>query len=93
MLIDTHCHLDAPEFDRDRENIVEQALHTGVQAIVIPAVMRGNFAAVQALQARYPTCCAMALGIHPLYVEQSAPEDIVLLADAIASQRDTVLAV
>lgn len=93
MLIDTHCHLDAPEFNHDRKNIVAEALHAGVQAIVIPAVMHGNFAAVQALQAQYPTCCAMALGIHPLYVDQSAPEDIKSLADNIARQRDRLVAV
>lgn len=93
MLIDTHCHLDAPEFDHDRESIVAEALRAGVQAIVIPAVMRGNYAAVQALHERYPACCAMALGIHPLYVDQSAPEDIQSLADDIARQRDSLVAV
>lgn len=93
MLIDTHCHLDAPEFDHDRERIVAEALHAGVQVIVVPAVMRGNFATVRALQARYPACCAVALGIHPLYVNQSVPEDIKSLADDIARQRDRLVAV
>ena len=49
MLIDTHCHLDAAEFDADRREVAGHALEAGVQAIVIPAVERANFAVVREL--------------------------------------------
>ncbi|MGY1489713.1 TatD family hydrolase [Methylobacillus pratensis] len=92
MLIDTHCHLDAPEFDHDRAEMVQAALQAGVGIIVVPAVVRSNFVAVQELAARYPGC-AMALGIHPLFVDQSQPQDLEILAGEIASNRDHVVAV
>ncbi|MDR5172534.1 TatD family hydrolase [Methylobacillus flagellatus] len=92
MLIDTHCHLDAPEFDHDRAEMVQAALQAGVGIIVVPAVVRSNFVAVQELAARYPGC-AMALGIHPLFVEQSQPQDLEILAGEIARNRDEVVAV
>ncbi|MCJ9714485.1 TatD family hydrolase, partial [Bordetella hinzii] len=47
MLIDTHCHLDAAEFDADRMAVARQACASGVGAIVIPAVERANFAVVR----------------------------------------------
>ncbi|ACT48460.1 TatD family hydrolase [Methylotenera mobilis] len=75
MLIDTHCHLDAAEFDADRDHIVCAAFENGVSGIVVPAVTRAYFDTVIKLCQDYPNC-VYALGVHPMYVEQSALVDI-----------------
>ncbi|HET6720468.1 MAG TPA: TatD family hydrolase [Rhodocyclaceae bacterium] len=49
MLFDTHCHLDASEFESDRDQVVAEAIAAGVGAILVPAVEVANFAAVKAL--------------------------------------------
>ena len=36
--IDTHCHLDAPEFDTDRSAVLSRARAGGVAMLVLPAV-------------------------------------------------------
>ncbi|MGX5660616.1 TatD family hydrolase [Castellaniella ginsengisoli] len=87
MLIDTHCHLDAPEFDDDRPAVIERARRAGVRSIVIPAVMRANFEAVRALAHATPGAC-YALGIHPLYVDRSAEADLDALDTALSAARD-----
>lgn len=87
MLIDTHCHLDAGEFAQDRPAVAQSAWDVGVRAIVVPGVMRANFAEVQALSQQHAHC-AMALGIHPLFVDQSAPEDIQHLQQWLQQSRD-----
>ncbi|NCX26938.1 MAG: TatD family deoxyribonuclease [Burkholderiaceae bacterium] len=43
MWLDTHCHLDAPEFLSDIESIVERAKHAGVAGILLPAVRAQDF--------------------------------------------------
>lgn len=78
MLIDTHCHLDAAEFDADRDLIAREAMNKGIGGIVIPAVARDNFDAVIDLCARHKNC-AYALGIHPMYVDVAKLEDIEVL--------------
>lgn len=90
MLIDTHCHLDAAEFDADRSKIAEQALKNGVLAIVVPAILRSNFDAVIALNKQHPHC-AYALGIHPMYVNQSKPEDIEVLKTYVEQHKPVAI--
>ena len=81
-LVDSHCHLDASEFDTDRDAIVAAALAAGVEKIVVPAIAAWNFDTVLALPQRYP-CCMAALGIHPLFVDQAKPEDLDVLRELI----------
>ncbi|HYN54453.1 MAG TPA: TatD family hydrolase [Methylotenera sp.] len=75
MLIDTHCHLDAAEFDSDRNKVALQALQQGVSNIVIPAVARNNFDTVIEICNQHKHC-AYALGIHPMCVDGATPQDI-----------------
>jgi TatD DNase family protein len=46
MLIDTHCHLDAAEFDADRAAVADAATRAEVEMIVVPSIERANFGAV-----------------------------------------------
>ncbi|MDT7837134.1 TatD family hydrolase [Aquabacterium sp. OR-4] len=84
--IDTHCHLDAPEFDADRPAVAARAAAAGVQMQVLPAVMARHFEAVRALAHAHGL--AYALGIHPLYVDRSDEADLEQLADALGRWRD-----
>jgi len=79
--IDSHCHLDAPEFDADREAVLARARAAGVRQLVLPAVAAAHFEAVAELAARHDL--AYALGIHPLYVDQAADEDLDRLDEAL----------
>ena len=87
MLIDTHCHLDAPEFDADRDAVITAARQAGLGAIVVPAVFRRNWDTVQALAEREPDVW-FALGLHPLYVNDAGPEDLEHLRQRVMAVRD-----
>ncbi len=83
--IDTHCHLDAPEFDADRDAVVARARAAGVVRLVLPAVEQAGFDRVRELAHAHDG--AYALGIHPLYVEQAADTDLDRLQQALQAQR------
>jgi TatD DNase family protein len=86
MWIDTHCHLDAAEFDADRDAVRQAALAAGVTRCVIPAVHRAHWADVANLAERHGD--AYALGIHPLYVPQVQENDLLALDHALTERRD-----
>jgi Tat protein secretion system quality control protein TatD with DNase activity len=88
MLIDTHCHLDAAEFEADRDAVIARAQASAVAGIVIPSVARGNFDTVRKL-AHSVQGGVYALGIHPLCVPQATEADLdVLEAEVQASMDD-----
>jgi TatD DNase family protein len=86
MWIDSHCHLDAPEFDADRDAVIAAARGAGVLQLVMPAVEVVQFEVVQQL-ARATGWC-YALGIHPLYVDRATDDDLDRLQQALAASRD-----
>ncbi len=89
MWIDTHCHLDAPEFGDGHALALQAralAAQRGVERCVLPAVAVWNFETVRALAHR--TGDAYALGIHPLYVDRASDEDIDRLDQALSDHRD-----
>jgi TatD DNase family protein len=85
MLIDTHCHLDAAEFDADRAAEAIFAKKTGVRMIVVPSVTPDNFQSVIDLSAQHSHIC-FALGLHPMYIDNASPGDIKRLQALIAQQ-------
>ncbi len=74
-LIDSHCHLDASEFDADRDAVHARAQAAGVGIQVIPAITRDNFAEVAAVCRRHPDCLP-AWGMHPMYIHVHRPEHL-----------------
>ena len=85
MWIDTHCHLDAPEFEADRLAVVQRAVAAGVGQIVLPAVAADHFDTVRQLAHQHGL--AYALGLHPLWLERAQDEDLDRLQQALQQNR------
>ena len=83
MLVDSHCHLDAREFDGDRADVLSAARAAGVQAFLVPGVELAEFPRLAALAAAEPDVVP-AYGIHPLYVARAADDDLEALEDWLA---------
>ncbi|HVZ45297.1 MAG TPA: TatD family hydrolase [Ramlibacter sp.] len=84
--IDTHCHLDAAEFEPDRDAVRARAAAAGVALCVLPAVLPRAFDGVRELAMRHGD--AYALGIHPLYIADTNDTDLAALERSLARWRD-----
>jgi TatD DNase family protein len=85
-LVDSHSHLDAAEFDPDRNVVVARAREAGVDAQVVPAVAASGFAQLRDVCAAYGGLHA-AYGLHPMYLSAHRPGDLDVLRDWIARER------
>lgn len=72
MLIDTHTHLDFPEFDADRAEVLDRARALGVKRQVLMGVTRGNWQRIWEL-ADTQDDLHVAFGLHPIYLGEHQP--------------------
>ncbi|AKC87819.1 TatD family hydrolase [Pseudoxanthomonas suwonensis] len=75
QLVDSHCHLDADEFDADRATVVERARAAGVRRQLVPAVTAASWPKLRevchAAPGLYP-----AYGLHPTFLAEHRPHHL-----------------
>lgn len=90
MLFDSHCHIDAPEFDGDRPAVLRAAKQASISHIAVPAYLASRWSSLLALcaastqQPDWPQLLP-ALGMHPVYLLQHQDADLSLLAELLKS--------
>lgn len=73
-MIDTHCHLDVPRFDADREEVLARAWAAGLTGMVVPAIGPDSWEALLEWPRR-DARVQVGLGIHPQLLPSLNPVD------------------
>jgi len=85
-LVDTHCHLDDGEFDRDRDEVIARAREAGVWRQIVPAVDAASWPKLREVCAQddglHP-----AYGLHPMLLDRHTDAHLEELRDWIARER------
>ncbi len=81
MLIDSHCHLDFPDFAADRDSVVVRARAAGVRRMITISTKVAKFAEIRALAETYDDVYC-TVGTHPMHAkdEQVSVEELIALA-------------
>ena len=64
MLIDSHCHLDFPDFEEDFDGVLSRAAEAGIGAMVTISTEIAKFPAVRAIAERHDNIFC-SVGVHP----------------------------
>ncbi|MBU3559433.1 TatD family hydrolase [Polynucleobacter sp. Nonnen-W13] len=89
--VDTHCHVDAPEFKDVLPRIISGAADKGVKAILLPTVQASDWNPAKTLANQYGNQIpglVYTLGIHPLYINRAQESDIGALKNQIEQSLD-----
>ena len=86
MLVDSHCHLDASEFDDDRAAVVARARRAGVLRQIVPAVDAAGWPKLRDICAG-ETGLFPAYGLHPMYLDAHRPGHLLELRGWIERER------
>lgn len=78
MLVDSHCHLDFPEFQGRESELLDAMKTNGVGAALIAGVTLERFPGVLALVERFPNLYA-GVGVHPDTEEGEDPDEDTLI--------------
>ena len=84
MLVDSHCHLDFPEFDDDRAELIRRCGELGIQRFIVPGVRASSWQHLYEVSQCHLEIIP-AYGLHPCFVGQHTPEDIVRLEKLITA--------
>ncbi len=90
MLVDSHCHLDFPDFDAERDAIIQRAHDAGVGRMVTISTRVAKFDQVRAIAEQYDTVYC-SVGTHP----HNADEELHITSDQLVelAQHPKVVAI
>ena len=86
MLVDSHSHFDAPEFDPDRSQALARARAAGVTRQIVPAVSADGWGKLRAICAAEPGLYP-AYGLHPMFLAEHRPAHLPSLREWIKRER------
>lgn len=89
-LVDTHSHLDVPDFDHDRPQVIARARAAGVQRQVVPAIAADTWHNLRAVCAAHSGLFP-AYGLHPMCVDTHRPAHVELLRAWLESERSVAV--
>lgn len=81
MLIDTHTHLYAEEFDGDRTEAVQRCLDNGIEKLYLPNVDSESIPRMLELEAQFPDHCFAMMGLHPCSVKENYKEELEIVKE------------
>jgi len=83
MLIDSHCHLDFPDFAEELDTVVARARAAGIERMVTISTRVAHHAGVLAIAERYPDVFC-SVGTHPHHAHEELD---ITAADLVARTR------
>ncbi|MBR5828006.1 MAG: TatD family hydrolase [Paludibacteraceae bacterium] len=82
-MIDTHCHIDDPQYADDLDAFLAAQRADGVEAILVPGVEAATTQDVLDVCAKYPGYLYPALGLHPENVKEDWKEQLAAIKSAV----------
>lgn len=79
MIIDTHTHLYADEFNADRSALIQKAIANGVSKFYLPNIDSTSIDAMHDLESAYPENCFAMMGLHPCSVKETVSAELELV--------------
>jgi len=81
VLIDTHTHLFAEEFDSDRTESVRRAMEAGVKKFFLPNIDKKSIPGMLELEKQFSGSCFAMMGLHPCSVNETYEEELKIVEE------------
>lgn len=82
-MIDTHCHMDDPQYAEELSAFLEEQKAGGVELILVPGVDKTSVKDVLDVCDQYPDYLLPALGLHPENVKEDWAEQLAIIKAAV----------
>ncbi|MCG8529166.1 MAG: TatD family hydrolase, partial [Desulfovibrionales bacterium] len=94
MLFDSHCHLDFPCFDMDREQLLQECAAKDISDICLPATESQYWSRLEALLGQHASGVRLwgALGLHPFFLASHRDEHLDELEQRLTERSEHIVA-
>ncbi|MGB1004237.1 MAG: TatD family hydrolase [Salibacteraceae bacterium] len=79
QFIDTHAHLYLDKFEADIDQVIQNAISSGVTKMYLPNIDSQTIGAMNNLAAKYPNNCYPMIGLHPSDVKENFEEELAIV--------------
>ncbi len=86
-IIDTHTHLYVKEFDEDRDEVIKNAINSGITKMILPGINSSYIKIQNQLAKEYPKNCFPAIGLHPGDVKEDYLAELLTIEQQIKTSR------
>ncbi len=87
QLIDTHTHLFLEQFDKDRDEVVNRAIKSGVEKLFLPNIDSSSITDMLNLANKYPDNCYPLMGLHPTSVDENFEKELETVEEYLKKQK------
>lgn len=85
--IDTHAHVYAPELATDIELVIKNAISTGIDKILMPAIDSASLEDMLKVEQQFPNHCMAMMGLHPCYVKENYKEELAIVETWLSKRK------
>lgn len=83
MYTDSHTHLYLDAFEKDRDQMIQRAIDSGVTRMLLPNIDSSTITPLSSLAKRYPKHCFPMMGLHPTSVKANYLDELRLIEEAL----------
>jgi len=87
LIVDTHTHLYAEEFDADREALISKAIANGITKFYLPNIDSTSIDSMLALEKKFPENCFSMMGLHPCSVNATVDAELKIVQEWLQKRK------
>lgn len=84
--VDTHTHIYLPEFDDDRDQMMQKAKDLGVEITIMPAIDSSTHNVMLTMESTNENCYSM-IGLHPCSVNQDYEKELAIVNEYLSKRK------
>ncbi len=91
-MIDSHCHLEQKEYEKDRDSVVEECKKAGLKAVITSCANPKDFDLSLEIVEKHKGFVYLCTGLHPEYIKEISEKQKDEYLDKIKANRKSIVA-
>ncbi|RLI98392.1 MAG: hypothetical protein DRO99_00790 [Candidatus Aenigmatarchaeota archaeon] len=92
-MIDSHCHLEQNDYDKDRDSVIRACRNEGIRAAVTSCARLPDFGKTLEIANKHSDFAFPVFGIHPEFIKDVSPSDVDTFMEKVKGHKDRVFGI